>query len=387
MKDWQTRLLHSDTRVPENYESLAVPTYRGSTTVFPSAGVANDAWDQWSAGYTYGLYGTPTTLELAGRICELESGFRTILTSGGQLALTLVNLAFLRSGDHLLLPDTVYTPHRVLTSRVLGRLGIRTSFYDAQAGSHITKWFEPETRLVWVESPGSITMEIQDVPAIVEVARSHGILVAMDNTWAAGIYFKPFAHGVDISVQALTKYVGGHSDLLMGAVTVREQKLYETLGSTSQALGGGISPDDCSLALRGLQTLAVRLSAIETSALTIAKWLTARPEVEQVLHPALASCPSHEMWKRDFTGSSGVFSFVLRDGVSKERVHSAVDALQLFRIGYSWAGTTSVVMTYDFGSVGPRARYGHRLIRLSVGLESTNDLINDLEKAFIQLRS
>jgi cystathionine beta-lyase len=228
-------------------------------------------------------------------------------------------------------------------------------------------------------------MEVQDVPAIVKAAHERKVRVVLDNTWSAGVLFDAFAQGVDITMQALTKYIGGHSDLLLGSVTVRDDSLYQRLGAAQQIIGCAVSPDDCSLALRGLKTLAVRLSAIEPSALEIAKWLAARPEVERVLHPSLESCPGHEFWKRDFLGSSGVFSMVFKPGPTQEQVFAFVDALQLFEIGYSWAGVTSLAVAYNLGHLPGRPPYDHRIVRLNIGLESTEELIADLEKALQQL--
>ncbi len=383
---WQTRLLHSAATVPEGYRSLATPVYRGSTTVFPSADAVTDRWDQERFGYTYGLYGTPTTLELAARIAELEGGGRTILTPGGQSAISLIDFALLRSGDHILVPQSVYRPNRQLTTALLARFGVTATFYDPEIGAGIASLMRDETRLVWTESPGSVTMEVQDVPAIAAAAHARGALVVLDNTWSAGVLFDAFAHGVDVTMQALTKYVGGHSDVLLGSVTVRDDALYQRLGAARQVIGCAASPDDCSLALRGLQTLAVRLRAVETSALEIARWLAARPEVERVLHPALPSCPGHEFWKRDFTGSSGVFSIVFKPGPTWEQVCAFVDALQLFEVGYSWAGTTSLAVAYTIAPAGNRPTYDHRLVRFSIGLETTDDLVADLECALRMLK-
>jgi len=378
-KSWQTRLIHSDASVPEGYRSLAPATHRGSTTIFPSASAVTDKWDQERVGYTYGLYGTPTTLELAARICELEGGTHTMITPGGQAAIALIDFALLKARDHVLLPASVYQPNRKLTTHLLSKFGVTATFYDPGIGAGIKQLLQENTRLIWVESPGSITMDVQDVPAIVSAARKRGVKVALDNTWSAGVLFDAFAHGVDVTMQALTKYVGGHSDLLLGSVTVRDEQLYEQLGVARQVLGMAASPDDCSLALRGLQTLGVRLAAIEKSALEIAQWLAARPEVERVFHPALPSCPGHEFWKRDFTGSSGVFSFVFKPGPAQEQVFAFVDALELFEVGYSWAGVTSLAVSYTLKP------FEHRIVRLSIGLESTADLIDDLERALQRL--
>jgi len=378
-KSWKTRLIHSDVEVPAGYRSLASPVYRGSTTLFPDAASVDDSWDQNEVGYTYGLYGTPTTLELAGKICELEKGYRTIVTPGGQGAIALINLTFLKSGDHILIPESVYTPNRKLARNVLKRFGVEASFYPPAIGGDIKDLLRENTRLVWCESPGSITMEVQDVPAIAAAAHARGVLVALDNTWSAGIFFDAFAHGVDITMQALTKYVAGHSDVLLGSVTVKEKTLHQQLGATHQLLGFAASPDDCSLALRGLRTAAVRLKHIETSALRIARWLAARPEIELVLHPALESSPGYELWKRDFSGSAGVFSIVFKDA-TKAQVLEFVDGLELFEIGYSWGGVTSLAVAYDFHGFKGRPNYGHRIVRLNIGLEDTDDLLEDLER-------
>jgi len=390
-KNWKTKLIHSDARIPEGFKSLAAPVFRGSTVLFPDAAAVDDNWNQYEVGYTYGLYGTPTALELAGRICELEHGTRTILAPGGQAAISLISFSFLKAGDHILIPESIYVPNRKFAGNVLRRFGVEVTYYPptiGQPGAAVPtqSWLRENTRLVWCESPGSITMEVQDVPAIVEAAHSAGALVALDNTWAAGVYFDAFAHGVDITMQALTKYVGGHSDLLLGSITVRDLALYERLGSTQQLVGCGVSPDDCSLALRGMKTLAVRLKAIQESALELAEWLKERPEIELVLHPALPSCPGHKLWKRDFSGSAGVFSIVFKPEFSKQRVLGFVDGLELFKIGYSWGGVTSLAVAYDFHSIPNRPDYGHRIVRLNIGLEDVEDLKADLARALTAMK-
>lgn len=386
-KDWKTKLIHTEAKIPEGYRSLASPTFRGSTTVFRSASAVTDEWDQQRVGYTYGLYGTPTVLELAARVCELENGKHTILTPGGQAAISLINLALLQAGDHMLVPASVYYPNRKLATRLLSRFGVSTDFYDPLEGANIASLIQDNTRLIWCESPGSITMELQDIPAIAAAAHNRNVRVVLDNTWSAGVLFDAFAHGVDITMQALTKYIGGHSDLLLGAITVRDNSIYQRLGAAQQVIGCAVSPDDCSLALRGLQTLGVRLSAIETSALQIAKWLASRPEVERVLHPALESCPGHEFWERDFLGSAGVFSVVFKAGPSQEQVFAFVDNLELFRVGYSWGGVASLAVAYRMGRTPGRPSYDHRIVRLNIGLETTADLIADLEQALERLKA
>jgi cystathionine beta-lyase len=385
-KNWKTKLIHSDAHAPEGFRSLSIPVYRGSTVLFPNAAAVDDAWDQYQVGYTYGLYGTPTTLELAARICELEKGFRTLITPGGQGAIALINLAFLEAGDYMLVPESIYTPNRKFAADVLRRFGVEVTFYPPTIGAGIESLFRKNTRLVWCESPGSITMEVQDVPAIVDAAHRVGAMVVLDNTWSAGVYFDAFAHGVDVTMQALTKYVGGHSDLLLGSITVRDKAAYKRLGSTHQLVGCAASPGDCSLALRGMKTLAVRLKALQEAALALARWLAEQPEIELVLHPALPSCPGHEFWKRDFTGSAGLFSIVFQRQFTKPQVLRFVDALELFEIGYSWAGVTSLAVAYDFHSSQSRPDYGHRIVRLNIGLEDVDDLKADLARALESMK-
>jgi cysteine-S-conjugate beta-lyase len=380
MTDWTTKLIHPGARPTGDFESLVTPVFRGSTTLFPNAAAAKDDWRQ-EAGYTYGLYGTPTTRELATRIAELERGERTFLTPGGQAAIALIYFALAGAGDHVLVPDSVYGPNRQLAGEVLQRFHIDVEYYPPLAGDSIEKMLRPNTRLIWCESPGSVTMEVQDVPAIAAVAHKHGAVVALDNTYAAGIYFDAFAHGVDVTMQALTKYVGGHSDLLLGSVTVRDVELYERLGGVHGLVGFAVSPDDCSLALRGLQTLGVRLRALELSALEIAQWLSQQPAITTVLHPALISCPGHELWKRDFTGSASVFSVVFAEGISHQMIAEFVDALALFKVGYSWGGVTSLAVPWFNLQRTHGSSYGGRLVRFNIGLENVSDLIADLEQA------
>jgi cystathionine beta-lyase len=385
-KNWKTKLIHSDSKIPEGFRSLSTPVYRGSTVLFPDAASVSDDWDQYEVGYTYGLYGTPTVLELAARICELECGYRTIITPGGQSAISLINFALLKAGDHILVPYSIYGPNRHFASRLLQRFGVEVTFYDPNVGAAIQSLIRRQTRLVWTESPGSVTMEVQDVPAICEAAHAAGALVVLDNTWSAGVLFDAFAHGVDVAMQALTKYVGGHSDLLLGSITARSKEVFDRIGAAQQLVGLAVSPDEASLALRGMKTLAVRLKAIETSALELARWLATRSEIELVLHPALESCPGHPFWKRDFSGSTGVFAIVFHREFSKEKVLAFVDALQLFKIGYSWAGVTSLAVAYDFRGNKNRPDYGHRIVRLNIGLEDTGDLKDDLERALARMK-
>lgn len=379
-RSWRTRLIHPEAGAPAGFQSLAFPTYRGSTTLFAETAQLHQEWRQDVAPYGYGLYGTPTTLELAARIAELEGAAHTFIVPGGQAAIALVDLAVLASGDHLLVPESIYGPNRDLANRLLRRLGITVEYYDPLLGAGITGLIRESTRLIWCESPGSVTMEVQDVPAIAAAAHARGVLVAVDNTYAAGVLFDAFAHGADLSIQALTKYIGGHSDLLLGSVSVRDDQLYEAVGVTHELLGLAASPDDCSLALRGLQTLGIRLDYLEAATLQVARWLAAQPAIQTVLHPALPSCPGHEVWARDFTGSASVFSVVFAPDVTQEQILATVDHLQFFKIGYSWGGLTSLV-TPQFDVTREVRPYGARLVRFNIGLEDPDDLIADLAGA------
>lgn len=377
--NWRSKLIHSEAKIPEGFRSLAPATHRGSTVVFDSLAKVGDGWRQSEHGYTYGIYGTPTALELAGRIAALEGARHTFLTPSGQAAIALIYFAFCGAGRHVLLPANAYGPNREIAEGLLGRCGVTVEKYEPMLGAGIAELIRPETALVWCESPGSVTMEVQDVPAIVAAAHARGVPVALDNTYAAGVLFDAFGFGVDVSMQALTKYVCGHSDLLLGSVSVATQEAYERVGEAHRALGMNASPDDCTLALRGLQTLGVRLDAHEQSALAIADWLAGRPEIDVVLHPALPSCAGHEFWMRDFTGSAGLFSVLFAERFEPGQVDAFVDALKLFKIGWSWGGVTSLAMTYpELRRIEPR--YKGKLVRLAIGLEATGDLIADLQE-------
>ncbi|HEX3599535.1 MAG TPA: cystathionine beta-lyase [Lacipirellulaceae bacterium] len=376
---WRTRLIHSSAQAPAGFRALTTPIYHASTTVFDTLA---EAYQGWRPGgpYTYGIYGTPTTLKLGARIAEIENARYTFIVPSGQAAIALIYFVYARAGSHILMPESAYGNSREIADDLLSGLEVEVESYDPMIGGDIAKLIRPNTKLIWTESPGSITMEVQDIPAIVAAARPHKVPVAIDNTYAAGVLFDAFAHGVDVSMQALTKYVGGHSDLLLGSVSVKSEAAMREVGSIYRLLGMAVSPDDCGFALRGLQTLGIRLKQLEQSALAIAKWLKGRAEIALVLHPALPDCPGHDTWKRDFTGSASVFSIVFKDDVSVERIVKFVEALKLFKIGYSWGGVTSLAMGY--ASLGRAHRnYGRHLVRFNIGLEETEDLIADLEQA------
>ena len=373
-----TRLIHPDRYAPTGFTSLAVPTFRGSTVVFESISDVRDANDPDQ--YRYGLYGTPTVRDLALRIAAIEGAEHCLIVPSGQAAIALPYLAFCKAGDHVLLTWSAYGPNTELAADILKRLGIEVERYDPMIGGGIALLIRDNTRLIWTESPGSITMEVQDIPAICAAAKERGVLVAIDNTYSAGMLFDAFAAGVAISVQALTKYAGGHSDLLLGSIATRDAKLDRQLREAQRLTGMGVSPDDCSLVLRGLKTLDVRLKRLEESSLAIARWLDQRDEVTALLHPAFPDCPGHGIWKRDWTGSASIFSIILGTW-TRAQVERFVDALQLFRIGYSWGGANSLVMSYR-DLKRPTPETGPLLVRLNVGLEDPQDLIGDLEQAF-----
>ena len=378
--DWRTKLLDPKPQARQDYASLATPVYRGSTVVFDDQATVIDDWQQADKGYSYGLYGTPTTLELASRIAGIEGARETFIVPGGQAAIALIYLAYCQAGSHALVPHSAYGPNKAMAEGLMRGLNVEVEPYDPMIGPGISDLIRKNTTLIWCESPGSVTMEIQDVPAIVKVAHAKDVAVALDNTYAAGVMFDAFAHGVDVSMQALTKYVGGHSDLLLGSVSVRDDAAYTKLGSIYQQLGLAVSPDDCSLALRGLQTLAVRLEALEKATLIVANWLTNHPQIDKVYHPALPSCPGHDVWARDFKGSTSVFSFTFKDTVSATKVVDFINALNVFKIGMSWGGINSLAIVYP-DLQRPDQDFGGRIIRLNIGLEAPNDLIADLDQA------
>lgn len=364
------------------------PVVRGSTVLHPSCAdrvaASRRRMDQ---AMVYGLLGTPTHHALEDTIAEIEGGTRCQLVSSGLAACTVPLLAFLSAGEHCLVPDSVYGPTRHFCDAMLSRLGIETSYYLPTIGAEgLGKLMRPNTRALFLESPGSHTFEVQDVPALAAVARARGARVLMDNTWGIH-FFQPFRHGVDVSIQALTKYVGGHSDVLLGSITTDAEDTWERVRSTATALGQYASSDDCWLALRGARTLAVRLNAQMAAGLRIARWFAARSEVLRVLHPALPGAPGHELWTRDFTGAPSLFGVVFRPEIAAESVAAMLDSLTLFGIGASWGGYESLALpttgtirrSLDPALGGPAARF-------HIGLEDPDDLIADLEQAFALLR-
>ena len=358
------------------------PLTRGSTVLYPDMAERRAAGKQrLEQALIYGTMGNPTHFALENLVAAIEGGSRCQIVSTGLAAVTLPLLAFLKSGDHMLMPDSVYGPARSFAEGMLKKLGIVTSFYDpAITVEGLAALMRPQTTVVYTESPGSHTFEMQDIPAIAEVAHAHGAKVMLDNTWGIH-FFQPFEHGVDISIQALTKYVGGHSDILLGAVTVNDDADWEVLRSAAGALGHYASPDDCWLALRGARTLAVRLEHQMRSGIEVAEWLAARPEVLQVLHPALPGAPGHALWARDFSGACSLFGVVFQPRYSVEASHRFAEALRLFGIGASWGGYESLVLptTGFISRTAGTGDFGGPTVRLHIGLENPADLIADLQ--------
>jgi len=382
----ETLLAHA-ARDPEAYGGVVnPPVYRASTILYPTLAAFKARGERKYTGYSYGIHGTPTTMALADAICDLAGGFRTVLTSSGLSAITLAVTAFLRAGDHLLVADTVYGPTRAFCEGVLARFGVEVTFYDPLIGAGLAGLMRPNTRVVFVESPGSHTFEVQDIPAIAAAAHAGGAVVIMDNTWATPLYFRAFEHGVDVDVQAATKYIGGHSDLLLGAVTARTEALFRTIKDSTGAFGDCVSPDVCALALRGLRTMPLRLQQHWEAGLAVARWLAQRPEVARVLHPALPGDPGHALWQRDFRGASGLFGAVLHTA-DEAAVGAMIDHLELFGIGASWGGFESLI-TPRFPA-GDRTATTWRdpgvVLRFNIGLEAVEDLIADLERGFGRL--
>ena len=374
-----TRCVHHPAVSQDGFASLAVPTYRASTIVYPDAETFAARKYRGFDGYTYGLHGTPTTRTLEAQLTLLHGGERTILVPSGQAGVTVVMLTFLKPGDCVLIPDTVYPPVRSFCRDYLAPRGIEHTVYDPLIGADIADLIDERTKLVWVESPGSGTMEVQDIPAIAKAAKSKGVLVGCDNTWCTPLLFKPLDHGCDFAMEALTKYVGGHSDLLLGSITVRDIELRQKMKEVLRGIGIGVSPDEASLALRGIETMGVRLAHVGRVSEQFARRLQDDSAVDLVLHPCLASCPGHELWARDIKGSGGVFSIVLKPGMDAN-LDAALTALKVFAIGASWGGTRSLIAPMAVKAdrtVRPWTHDG-TVLRISVGLEHEEDLWSDL---------
>jgi cystathionine beta-lyase len=379
MSKKDTLLINVGRRPEENFGLVNPPVYHGSTVVFPTLAALEASNAAPFEGVHYGRTGTPTTFAFEEAVAALEGGERTIALPSGLAAIACALLAFLEAGDHALVTDSVYFPTRRLLGGALKRFGVETTYYDPLTGGGIAALIRPNTKIVFVESPGSLTFEVQDVPAIAEAAHARGVTVVMDNTWSAGLYFQPFAKGVDVSIQAATKFIVGHSDAMLGTVTV-PARLYERMRGTANGFGYCAGPDDCYLGLRGLRSLSPRLARHQENGLKLADWLNGRPEVEAVLHPALPGCPGHDLWKRDFTGACGLFGVVLRPA-AKSAVAAFLDGLELFALGYSWGGYESLIIPTEPAKLRTVTPWTHAgpSIRIHAGLEDADDLIADLK--------
>jgi cystathionine beta-lyase len=380
-KTLQTRLIHSDYNAPGGFAAFPTAIHHASTVLFKDvAAMRSGEWKDKSA-YTYGLHGTPTTFTLEARLAEIETGRHCLLAPSGLAAIAMVDFAFLKTGDDVLLPENVYNPNRELGRWLASDFGITARYYDPLIGAGIAALIQPNTRLIWTEAPGSVSMEVPDLPAICAAAHARGVLVALDNTWSGGLALRGFDLGVDIIMQALTKYQSGGSDVLMGAVITRDAALNERLALAHMRLGFGVSPDDAFLVMRGLPSMQLRFDAHDAAARKVATWLKARPEIARVLHPAFEDCPGHAEWKRDFTGAGGLFSVLFDARYTEEQTDRFVDALTLFGIGYSWGGANSLVMPYRIGTMRKNWGDAGTLVRFNIGLESVDDLLGDIEQA------
>ena len=383
-----TKSLKLDTRLvatgrsPKDQQGFVnPPVVHASTVVF-------DSTEQLYSGtskYFYGRRGTPTTNALTDALTDLEGAHGTVLTPSGLAACSLALLAAAKSGDHVLITDSVYEPTRNFAKMVLEPMGVEVSYYDPLIGGAIADLFQPNTTAVFTEAPGSQTFEMQDIPAIVAACKDQDILVLLDNTWGTPLYFDSMAHGVDVTIQAGTKYIVGHSDVMLGTISANE-RAWPRLSEVHGAMGYHVGPDDCYLALRGLRTMGVRLRQHQETTLHMAKWLEARPEVERVLYPPLETDPGHAIWKRDFTGACGLMGVVLKD-CTKEQTCALIDALDLFGLGYSWGGFESLIIHADPRNYRTATEWNEpgQLIRLHIGLEDAEDLKADLDNGFAAL--
>jgi len=380
----ETLLAHLGRDPASHFGTVNTPVFHASTLLFDSMAAHQEAGRHRleKGKSSYGRTGTPTTFAFEDTVAALEGGYGGVAVSSGLQAISVVLMAFATTGSHLLMPDSVYFPARRICNDLLRGLGVETTFYDPCIGAGIADLIRDNTALIYLESPGSLTFEVQDVPAMVAAAKAAGVATAIDNTWATPLFFKPLSLGVDIVLHAATKYLVGHSDAMLGVVVCGEQH-YERLRRTSQYLGCSAAPDDLYLGLRGLRTLAVRLERHQANALRLAEWLGQRPEVDRLLYPALPSDPGHALWKRDFTGASGLFGLTLKP-CRQEAAVALVDSVELFGIGASWGGYESLMMVTDpaaIRSATPWEAPGPTL-RIHAGLEHVDDLIADLEAGF-----
>lgn len=366
--------------------AVNLPVYRASTILFPTL-ADFDAAERGEAKHAiYGRYGTPSTDALEEAVAALEGADHAIAHASGMAAIAVSLLAFVKAGDHVLMADSVYGPARRFCDQVLIHLGVEVTYYDPQIGAGIASLIKDNTKVVFVESPGSLTFEVQDIPAISKAAHAKNVIVISDSTWGTPLFYKPFALGVDVSIHSATKYIGGHSDLVMGVICCKETH-YKKLLYTSRNIGARPSGDECYLALRGLRSMAVRLRQHYENGLKVAEWLKARPEVKTVLHPALPGAPGHELWKRDFTGAPSLFSIILKDGFTHAQLANMLDHMKLFGMGYSWGGFESLIIPASPQKIRTATKWEHAgyTLRLHIGLEHLDDILADLSQGFERL--
>jgi cystathionine beta-lyase len=380
-------LLTTSGRDPEgNFGIINPPVYHASTILYPTLDALEASAQNRQPGKVYyGRYGTPTMFALEEAVMALDGAYRSIPVGSGMAAIAVALSAFVKSGDHILVVDTVYGPTRRYCDTVLKRFGVTTTYYDPAVGAQIEGLVQPNTRLIFLEAPGSLTFEMMDVRAVVAVARKAGLTTIMDNTWATPLFFRPLEFGIDVSVMAATKYIGGHSDLMMGILSVT-QDAYQPVKQMVNDFGCCSGPDDCYLALRGLRTMGVRLQRHQATGLQLARWFDAQPEVERVLHPGMPGDPGHALWKRDFKGASGLFSYVLKP-VSRAALAAMLDGMKLFGMGYSWGGFESLMLPSHPEGIRTAKPWAEKgiLLRVHAGLEDPADLIADLEAGFARL--
>jgi cystathionine beta-lyase len=382
-----TRTTHVGRHPGDNRGAVNVPVYHASTITFPTVASLREKQARRFDDVYYGRYGTPTTHALDEAVADLEGGRWCVSVGSGMAAVSCTLMACLKAGDHLLMVDSVYWPTRNFCDTLLRNMGVRTTYYDPLIGAGIRDLIEPETRLVFAESPGSLTFETQDVRAIAEAAHAAGALVALDNTWASPLLFRPFENGVDLSIQAATKYIVGHSDAMLGTITMTDRALFERVKTVAGQIGHAVGSDEAYLGLRGLRTLPVRIRQQGESGLAVARWLQGRPEVARVLHPGLPDDPGHALWRRDFTGACGLFGVLLKPGPSPAAVAAMLDDMTLFAMGFSWGGYESLILDTTTSITRSASSWSHDgpALRLHVGLEDPADLIADLEAGFARM--
>ncbi|MFC5523576.1 PLP-dependent transferase [Polaromonas jejuensis] len=392
MSDPSTQLIHHPYTPPAGFEAVQPAVHKASTVIFPSVAALRSRDWKHKTGYTYGLHGTPTTFTLEERIATLEGGRFCTLVPSGLAAVVLVDMAVLKSGDEVLIPDNAYGPNKAFAQAELASWGISHQFYDPMNPADLAARLGPKTRLVWLEAPGSITLEFPDLPALVAVIKVHnqssgahpqGTVSALDNTWGAGLAFNAFTLGVDVSVQALTKYPSGGADVLMGSVVTSDEALHHLVHFCHMRVGYGVSGSDAELVLRGLNSIALRYAAQDAATRQLAAWLQTLPQIETVLHPALPDSPGHAVWKRDCSGAACLLSAVFKPEFTQARIDRFCDSLKLFRLGYSWAGPMSLCVPYDLPALRSVTAWPFQgiLVRFSVGLEAVADLQADITQA------